>query len=367
MDTEVIILSDDEGIHSSRHGTTSTDTEGRGSDEQPRDPRLRRKARPAYRPPQGPHRERYYQAARTPGEPARPIPSLWMSIKSVFPWDVRQKKQAPEVNPMSFLEYCKAELRDFVRNQAGLVQNLTLVANAILDLGLRRPCADPFCESGAAEKPKLLPNSKGKIREIRTANANTQTETFAMDAPGDVLACLPCTAGGSEVTPTVPTLWSTGSSVFEMTRQKAIRQGRSHRRAAQKATEASRLYSRAMASTDPKLWNSCSVKVVALKATVGTNTENLTPKQQSAATDTSDLFSEDGSQPASDLVESSPESKKIPQSPESNQIHRSPRCFNCRQYGHRQKKCPMPRRKVCFQCGAQNQRDHHCRRSGNPY
>lgn len=167
MNSEVITLSDDEGIHSSSHGTTSTDTEGRSDGKQPRDPRLRRKAQPAYRPPQGPHREQYYEASHVPVEPTRPVPNLWMHIKSMFPWDVQGRK-APE-------DYCKTELRDFIKSQAGLVQNLALVANSILERGLRRPCSDPFCKFGAAEQPKLLPNSK-EASQRQHPNGNVPDE-----------------------------------------------------------------------------------------------------------------------------------------------------------------------------------------------
>lgn len=188
-----------------------------------------------------------------------------------------------------------------------------------------------------------------------------------MNVPGDVLACLPCPAKGHEWMPNVPTLWSTGSSVYKMAEQRAIRRGRSRLRAAQKATEASRQYSRAMASIDPKLWRPCCVKVVALKVTTGTNTESLAPVQQSAVTDTSDLPALDGSVYTSVSTLASPELEKDSRSPGGTRTNRGPRCFNCHSSGHRQKKCPMPRQKFCRNCGATNPNKHRCQRPGNPY
>lgn len=203
-----------------------------------------------------------------------------------------------------------------------------------------------------------------------------------MDVPGDVLACLPAPVEGPTRQPSTPTLWSKGSSVYTMVERRAIRQGRSKRRAAQKATEAARQYSRAMTSTDPKLWGPCCVKVTVLRkttstntedpitaqASVGTNTEDPTSAQSSVATDTADLPAPKNDRslavPALPAVETAtdPTITVDARNNAAGKISRGPRCFNCHSFGHRHRKCPEPRRKFCTRCGATGHLIHQCHR-----
>ena len=85
----------------------------------------------------------------------------------------------PEVetqNPLENIKFCIGTIADFLHNvEPSLIPNLNLVARRIYALGANRPCADPFCNFGRARKTQL-PTTEGKIREIDTRDAVTETE-----------------------------------------------------------------------------------------------------------------------------------------------------------------------------------------------